>query len=156
MEERFKSVMDILGALEWAREALALLPQLPPNMKPVYFRILEAIYRVGDDTGRSRVSDISRVTGILLPNTTKVINEMVELNIVAKCTSASDKRVVLVQPTELGRVYIQEYVHRAVEGLEEEFSKINETDCWIMTETIHKIFQAMKKVYTEADAAANG
>ena len=144
-----KLVTDILDALECAKEALTLMPQLPPNMKPVYFRILNAIYRIDADTGSSRVSDISRVSGFLLPNTTKLINEMVELNIVEKFTSASDKRVVLVRVTEVGEQYIQKYILRFIEDLDEEFSKISESDCITMIETIQKVYQAMKKVYQD-------
>lgn len=144
-------VTNILEALEYAKEALALMPQLPSNMKPVYFRILNAIYKIGDDTGSSRVSDISKVSGLLLPNTTKVINEMVELNIVEKFTSASDKRVVLVRATELGQQYIEKYVLRFIEGLEKEFSNINEVDCLIMIDTMDKVYQAMKTVYEEKE-----
>lgn len=144
-----KLVNNILEALECAKEALTLLPQLPPNIKPVYFRILNVIYKIGDDSGSSRVSDISKVSGLLLPNATKVINEMVEFNIVEKFTSASDKRVVLVRATELGQQYIQKYVLSVMEALEKEFSKINEVDCIIMVETIYKVYQAMKTVYKE-------
>lgn len=147
-----KLVNSIFDALECAKEALALLPQFPPNMKPVHFRILNAIYKIGDDNGNTRVSDISKVSGLLLPNTTKFINEMVELNIVMKLTSASDKRVVLVRATELGERYIQKYVLRFTEDLEEEFSKINQNNCWIMIETMHEVYQAMKKVYNETDS----
>jgi DNA-binding MarR family transcriptional regulator len=146
-----KRATNILETLQYAKEALALLPQLPPNMKPVYFRILNAIYKIGDDTGSSRVSDISKVSGLLLPNTTKVINEMVELDIVEKFTSASDKRVVLVRATELGKQYIQKYVLCFMEDLEGEFSKINEANCLIMIETMHKVYQAMKTVYKEKE-----
>lgn len=153
-------VTNILDALECAKEALALLPQLPPNMKPVYFRILNAMYRIGNDTGSSRVSDISKVSGLLLPNTTKFINEMVELNIVEKTTSASDKRVVLVRATEVGEQYIQKYVLRLIEGLAGEFSKIDEANYKIMIETIQKVYQAMTTVYkekeTERDITTNG
>jgi DNA-binding MarR family transcriptional regulator len=147
-----KRVTNILETLQYAKAALALLPQLPPNMKPVYFRILNAIYKIGDDTGSSRVSDISKVSGLLLPNTTKVINEMVELNIVEKFTSASDKRVVLVRATELGNQYIQKYVLCFIEDLGGEFSKINEANCLIMIETMHEVYQAMKTVYKEKEA----
>ncbi len=142
-----KLAIDILEALEFAKEALALLPQLPHSIKPVYFRILDAIYKIRDNTGSSRVSDISRATGFLLPNTTKFINEMVELNIVKKVTLASDRRVVLIQTTELGERYIQRYVHPFVEGLEEEFAKIDKASCLIMIETLQQVYQAMKTVY---------
>lgn len=140
-----KLVTNILDALECAKEALSMLPQLPPDMKTVYFRILNAIYKNGNTSG-SRVSDLSKVSGLLLPNTTKVINEMVELNILEKFTLASDKRVVLVRATELGEQYIDKYVLPFIEGLEKEFSKINEFDCMIMIETITKVYQAIKTV----------
>lgn len=144
-------VNSIMDALRCAKETLTLLPQLPPNMKPVYFRILNAIYKIGDDTGSSRVSDISKVSGLLLPNTTKVINEMAELNIVEKFTSDCDKRVVMVRATRLGEQYIQHYIISFIEGLEKEFSKINEIDCIVMIETIDKVHQAMKRVYKERE-----
>ncbi|MGE5381597.1 MAG: hypothetical protein ACM3NT_11095 [Methylocystaceae bacterium] len=139
-------VTNILEALESAREAFSLLPPLPADMKPVYFRVLNAIYIIGNDTGGLRVSDISKVSGLLLPNATKVINEMVDLNILGKYTPVSDKRVVMVQTTELGEQYIDKYVFPYFEGLNKELSKINEVDCMIMIETINKVYQAIKTV----------
>ncbi|MGE5396837.1 MAG: MarR family transcriptional regulator [Chitinophagales bacterium] len=144
-----KLVNSILDAFECAKDALALLPQLPPNMKPVYFRILNSIYRISDETGSSRVSDISKESGLLLPNATKVINEMVELNIVEKFTLTSDKRVVLVRATELGEQYIQQYILSFINGLEKELLTINEVDCTIMIETIDKVYRAMMMVSKE-------
>ncbi len=99
-----------MDALECAKEAYALLPQLQPNMKPVYLRILNAIYKIRDDNGSARVSNIIKISGLLLPNTTKCINELVELNVVEKFTPDYDKRVVLVRATELGEQYIEKYV----------------------------------------------
>jgi len=142
-------VNNILDALECAREALTLLPQLPANIKPVYLRILSAIYKIGGDTGSARVSDISNVSGLLLPNTTKFTNEMVELGIVQKVTSPSDKRVVLVRVTELGKQYTHEYVLHFIKDLGQEFSRLNEIDCTIMIDTINRVNQAMKTVYHE-------
>lgn len=142
-----KLVMQILDVFESAKDALALLPQSPPNIKPVYFRILNAINKIGGITGCSRVSDISRESGLLLPNTTKFINEMVALNIVEKITADFDKRVVLVRATDLGQFYIKNYLNRFIEGLEKEFSKIDKTDCCIMIDTIQKVCQAMQSVY---------
>jgi DNA-binding MarR family transcriptional regulator len=136
---------NILDALECAKEALSLLPKLPPRMKPVHLRILNTIYRIRDDTGNSRVSDISKASGFLLPNATKFINELVELKVVEKLTSPSDKRVVLVRATEMGEQYIREYVLSFHEGLEKEFSKISESDRTTMIATIHEVYHAIQK-----------
>ncbi|NLW91089.1 MAG: MarR family transcriptional regulator [Syntrophomonadaceae bacterium] len=140
-------VNNIMDAFECAREALALLPPMSAKIKPVYLRILSAIYKTGGKSGSARVTDISKVSGLLLPNTTKFINEMVELDLVEKFTSESDKRVVLVRATELGQQYIHDYVISFLDGLEKEFSQIGEADCIIMIETINKVSQAMKTVY---------
>ncbi|MEN6348929.1 MAG: MarR family transcriptional regulator [Syntrophomonas sp.] len=146
-----KLVNSILDALECAKDAVALLPQLPSDMKPVYFRILNAIYKLGNNSSKTRVSDISKESGLLLPNTTKVINEMVEQNFLVKFTSDSDKRVVLVQATRLGEQCIQKYVLSFMKSLEKEFSKINEVECLIMIDTIYKVYQAIETVYKEKE-----
>ncbi|MDD4803096.1 MAG: hypothetical protein PHF24_09190 [Syntrophomonas sp.] len=147
-----KLVYSILDGLECAKVALALFPQLPADIKPIYFRILNAIYKIGNNNDYLRVSDISKVSGLLLPNTTRFINEMVELKILEKYTSDSDKRVVLVRATELGEWYIQKYVLHFIQALEREFSKIDEASCFIMLETIHEVYEAMKRVCKEQES----
>lgn len=144
-------VNNILDALQCAKETVVLLPQLPPDIKPVYVRILNAIYKLNHYPGRPRISDICKESGLLLPNTTKVINEMVELNILEKFTPDFDKRVVLVRATELGEQYIQKYIVSFIDSLEKEVSKINEIECMIMIDTIYKLHQAIKMVYDEKE-----
>jgi len=140
-------VDDIFDALEVAKKAHALLPQLPPNMKPVHLRTLHAIYRTRDDTGSSRVTDISNALGVLPPNATKFINELVVLKAVEKITPTSDKRVVLVHTTELGEQYIRDYVLNYHKLLQQEFSELGESNCITMIDTINKVYLTMKKVY---------
>lgn len=147
---------NILDALACAKEAHALLPQLPPNIKPVHFRILIAVHRIRDDAGSSRVSDISKASGLLLPNATKFINELVEMGVVEKHTSASDKRVVLVRATELGERYIQEHVVSFYKRLEVEISALSESSCVAMIETVHAVYQAMQRVCRDDETERNG
>lgn len=143
----FNLIDEILNAFECAKEAHDLLPPLPPRMKPVYIRILSALYRTRDGSGRARVSDINRALGFLLPNTTRFLGEMDQLKIIEKTSTDSDKRVVLVRATGLGEEYIQKFVIHIHEHLEQELTSIRETDFIIMIETIHKVYEAMKKVY---------
>lgn len=145
----FNMVDKILNALECAKEAHNLLPPLPPNMKPVYFRILDALYRTRDGSGRARVSDINKALGFLLPNTTRYLNELDHLNIIEKTSMDTDKRVVLVRATESGEAYIQDFIISIHERLEKELSSISKEDLLIMIETNHKVYHAMKKAYQE-------
>lgn len=145
----FNLIDEILSALECAKEAHNLLPSLPRDMKPIYFRILDALYRTRAEGGGARVSDINKALGFLLPNTTRYLGELERLKIIEKTPMDSDKRVVLVRATELGEEYIQKYVINIHKHLEQELASIGETDLILMIDTIHKVYRAMKKVYRE-------
>jgi len=145
MKTKWDSVTSILDAFECAKEALTLLPPLPPEIKPVYFRILSALYKIRNKNNHACISDINRESGLLLPNTTKFINEMVDLGLVEKVPCTSDKRVVIVYATKLGELYIERYILSFHKSLAQEFSMISESDRNITIETIQKIYQAMKK-----------
>lgn len=138
-------VNRIFAALGVAKNAYALLPPLPPKIRPVHVSILNAIHR-NSDGGCTRVSDISKALGFALPNTTKFINEMVVMKVVRKSTTSADKRVVLVRATKLGEQYINEYVLSFHKKLEEVFSQLRASDCETMIKTIQKVHQAMEKV----------
>ena len=144
-------VDDIIDALETAKEAYRLIPPALPNMKPVHFRVLNALYRIRGNSASSRISDISKALGFKLPNTTKFINELVELNIIEKFTLDSDKRVVLVRTTEAGEKYLQESVISFRKRLLDEFSIISESDCITMIKTINKVNQLIKQACKHKD-----
>jgi DNA-binding MarR family transcriptional regulator len=126
-----------------------LLPPAPSAMKPVHFRVLNAICRIRDNSGSTRISDISKTLGFQLPNTTKFVNELVELNMVEKFTIASDKRIVMVRTTEAGEKYLQECVFTFRKRLQDELSKISEGDCITMIRTIREVHQLLKQVYQQ-------
>ncbi|MCI1956447.1 MAG: hypothetical protein LKJ21_08775, partial [Oscillospiraceae bacterium] len=135
--------------LDCAKAAHNLLPPLPPGMKPVYLHILNALYRTRDGSGRARVSDLNKALGFLLPNTTRYLGELSQLNVIEKTPSNSDKRVVMVKATELGEKYIRKFVVNVHKHLEKELASISEADCTVTAETIRKIYLAMKKVCRE-------
>ena len=135
----------IFHTLEVAKKAYSLLPPLPAHMKPVHIRVLHAIYRIRDTSGNSRISAISEATGLQLPNTTKCINELVELHAIKKFTDTADKRVVLVQTTPLGEQYINDYVLSYHKRLLVDFEMLDKSDYTIMAETMDKIYNIFQK-----------
>lgn len=159
----FKANMldDIIDALATAKQAYRLLPSAPANMKPVHFRVLNAICRIRDDAGSSRISDISRALGFQLPNTTKFVNELVEMGILRKSAMPSDRRAVLVRTTEVGEKYLQECVLTFRKRLQDEFSEISESDWITMIETIRRAHELLKRnasssVESPCAASTNG
>jgi DNA-binding MarR family transcriptional regulator len=135
----------ILQAFETAKETLNLLPQLPIDLKLVHIQVLIAIYRIRDQHGCTRITDISNALKILLPNATTLVNELVNLKILEKISSMLDKRVVLVRTTEIGEGYLKDikFFH---ERLDEELSKISESKRRYMIETINQIYRITKRV----------
>jgi DNA-binding MarR family transcriptional regulator len=95
-----------------------------------------------------RVSDIAKNLKLLLPNVTKLINELERLKILEKSTIPADKRVVLVKTTQSGEKYMQE-VKTYLKHLAAEFSKIKQSDRKCMIETINKVSQAINRVCVE-------
>jgi DNA-binding MarR family transcriptional regulator len=63
--------------------------------------MLEAVART-DSSGRS-ITDIARELGITLPSVTAAINKLEHKHFVSKRRSEQDKRVVIVQLTDMGR-----------------------------------------------------
>jgi DNA-binding MarR family transcriptional regulator len=82
----------IFNALVIAKKALSILPHLPPDTKPVHLRVLHAIYRIRDDNGNARITDINKSLQFLLPNPTKFINELHNLGLVEKSTLPTEAR----------------------------------------------------------------
>lgn len=150
MEHFRENLVDnVLDALETAKRAHSLLPPLPPALKPIHLRVLRAVQRVQDETGRARVSDINGMLGYFLPNTTKYINELAGMKMVEKIPAASDKRVVCIQMTALGKECYQKYLLSYHDRLQEALLSIGESDCQIMIQTIERVYRAMQKIYRD-------
>lgn len=149
-------VGEVLGAFVSAKEALALLPPPPVNVKPCHLRILNAFYRIRDDRGFSRVSDINKALGWQLPNTTKAINEMAELNIVEKVNLETDRRVVLIKATELGEEHIQKHIvgfHRDFDAALKRFRK---SDLHTMINTVRDVSLTIRRIRSEKNTSQGG
>lgn len=136
-----------MDALEIAKEANSMLPPLPPNVKHIHIKLLNAIYRVRDETGNARVTDINKFLHFLLPNTTKFINELHNRGLIEKTAQPTDKRVVLVHTTESGEQLIKKCIISYHSKLQQEFENLGEADCITMNETIKKIYGIIKRVY---------
>lgn len=141
---------DIFDALELAKKAHNLLPPLPPDIKPVYLRVLKAVARVRNEDGYARVSDINAALGFLSPNTTKLINELQQLGVVTKRPLETDRRVVLVQATGRGEQYIQQYIVKYTARLMEAFEEVGVQKCHVMVETIAQVYQVVQKIYQQS------
>lgn len=137
-------VNRVFAALVVAKDACALLPPLPPKIKPIHISVLNAMHKLRDGD-YTRVSDINSALGFALPNTTRLVNELVSLDVVRKAALEEDKRVVLVQLTRLGERYTRDFVLEFHNRLHLEFSRLPPSDCEKMITMIHRVYQLMQK-----------
>ena len=140
----------VLDSLVVAKNAYALLPPLPKGVRPVHIRILWAISRHGG--GPARISDINKTLGSALPNTTRFVNEMVQSDILTKEGLVSDRRVVLVRPTQLGQEYTEKYIHHFHTRMQRELGSLSLGDCEVAIRTINDIFNALDRLCHPSDS----
>lgn len=139
-------LMDaLMDSLVVAKNAYEALPPLPAGIKPVYHRVLSILHRYNEQ--EIRVSDLSVILEMQLPNMTKLINEMIDAGLVQKVRSNQDKRVVFIRMSEDGTQYFKDHVLIYREQLQKEFEEFDEQECYTMIKMINAIQKKLHKVY---------
>ena len=78
-QEKLKQFLD---ACFDAKRLIEKLPDLPDGMKPRQVHVLDAVNEIQKKQGFCRVSDISSYMNTTLPSITKLVQELVDENIV--------------------------------------------------------------------------
>ena len=68
------------------------------------------------------LTTIAQLVGVKLPNVSKLVNEMIECGLAERCSTAANKRIVLVQLTKLGREYSELLIPQITKIHEETFA----------------------------------
>ena len=143
--DSFKLMNAMLDSLRVAKNTYDALPPLKEGIKPIYHRVLNALYRSGN--GYLRVSDLSDVLDIQLPNMTNIVNEMMNKNLLIKVRSPQDKRAVHIHMSEEGEAYFNQHVLVYREKMLEEFSRLDQQECLAMIKSIHNMQDIIYRAY---------
>ncbi len=71
------------------------------------------ILRVLDEFGPQEATELARRAAILLPSQTRIVNALIQAELVTRCIGPSDRRKQVVQITPKGRQIIQENLTEA-------------------------------------------
>lgn len=104
--EKLKELLDACFVAKRITETMA---DLPKGMKPRHIHVIDAIYELGRNS-LVRVNDVSRYLNITTPSVTKLINELLDMEAVAKSEDKEDKRFTLLSLTDKGLQYEKQYV----------------------------------------------
>lgn len=105
-----QKLRELLDACFVAKKITETMPDLPQGMKPRHVHVIDGIYELEHSTGQVSVSDISNRLGVTMPSVTKLVNELVDMEVVQKTDAGDDKRFIRLQLTAKGLLYEKQYV----------------------------------------------
>lgn len=145
------AIRDLLNACHMAKRIVETLPDLPEGMAPRHVQVLDAICELADSGSPVRVSDVSAHLGATRPSVTRLITDLAEAGAIVKRPSENDGRLVLVEPTDLGRTWKRAYVDAYHGWLADRLSDIPSSDIDAVTRVMQR---ALSVTQSELDEAA--
>lgn len=137
-------IKKFLDACHQAKKITELMPELPIGIKPRHIHVIDVISRLSTYKEYVKVTDVSRELKVTKPSVTKLISELEANKVLVKRSSCSDKRIITLELTALGKKYYDIYVYRYQKWLSELFVDINEKDIAITGNTVEKCYEIMK------------
>ena len=131
-------ISDLVDMFFEAKKIVEYLPTLPGTLRKSHLQVLKMIEKL-------KVTDISKRLKISSPNITKLVNELQEMNMVTKCPSLKDKRIVQVDLTERGKETLTHYVMNYHQHLDQLIEKVGAERCQLTIETMKEISKEMKQ-----------
>lgn len=95
------------NAISKEMNAAAKALNIKANLRFSHYYILCELYHAEKPI---YLTTISQKIGVKLPNVSKLVNELIEYQLVERCSFEPNKRIVLVQLTELGKAYSKKLV----------------------------------------------
>ena len=95
-----------------------------------------------------RMSDISRCLMVSKPAATQAINQLVDQGMIERFSDPNDRRVVMIRPTEKGRVCFKEEVERRMDAIDRAVMRIGEENAEKLTELLGVFVET---VYSEVE-----
>ena len=141
-EKNVKSLIDICFR---AKQVTEMMPKLPKDVKPRHIHIIEAIENISHNQEYVKISDISKSFNITMPSVTKLINEMVKINLVRKINESVDKRINFLELTEKGLEYYDIYSLNYYRMIAKKLKNMEIYDISVTDKTIENFYSVVKE-----------
>lgn len=138
-------ISDLVDMFFEAKKIVEYLPMLPGTLRKSHLQVLQMIEKLKVTQEEVKVTDISKRLKISSPNITKLVNELQKMNMVTKCPSLKDKRIVQVDLTERGKETLTHYVMNYHQHLDQLIEKVGAERCQLTIETMKEISKEMKQ-----------
>jgi len=87
--------------------------------------------------GTSTMSDLGNMLAVSKPNVTALVDKLVELNLVVRLLDEHDRRIVYIQLTNKGTLFMEEVIKSTKEDLKKSMQKLSEDDLQLLKVTMH-------------------
>lgn len=140
-------VKNFMDACQEAKRITELLPKLPKGMSPRHIHVIDAVWQLKQSGQAIKVSDVSEFLNVTRPSITKLISELEKEGAINKIPDGTDKRVVHLELTSLGRQYYEFYVEKYQSWLARKFqeNEIGTEDLATTADTISQVYRLMIK-----------
>ena len=108
---------------------------LPQNITPAQFFLLKIITRVKD----CKAKDIADILEISPAAATNMLERLYKNNLIERCRSAEDRRVVFIKLSQTGEEIFEEINQKRLELLEQLFEKVSEEELIQVIRVFNKI-----------------
>ena len=113
---------------------------LPQNITPAQFFLLKIITRVKD----CKAKDIADILEISPAAATNMLERLYKNNLIERCRSAEDRRVVFIKLSQAGEEIFKELNQKRLEILEQLFDRVSEDELMQVTRILNKILSTTK------------
>jgi DNA-binding MarR family transcriptional regulator len=140
-----------LSSDECARQLIEIIPavmriirnemqvQRSPDLTVVQFRALRLISRRSDTS----LSEVAVHLGLTLPSTSKMIDGLVNRELVTRRSSETDRRCIVLEVTEKGDGLLKTAANRTQKRLSEMLAVINHEDLAIILKSMQILQQSL-------------
>ncbi len=95
--------------------------------------------------GEIPTSEIAKHLFISKPQMTKEIDKLIEMGLVERLPDKKDRRVINIDLTEKGNVFLSKFMEKRRAALEERLSVLPEEDLIVLSESLNNIIKVLSK-----------
>ncbi|NEU05792.1 MULTISPECIES: MarR family transcriptional regulator [Clostridium] len=99
--------------------------------------------------GKQPISEVSKRLFISMPNMTKLLNKLIEKEMVVRLPDDKDRRIINIELTPKGEKYLDEKYNEVLDTLTSKFSTLSEDQIDKLALSIHNLKEVLTAISSE-------
>ena len=107
------------------------------------------IMKILRQNGPCTMTDLGKILSVSKPNITKLVDKLIELNLVKRKSDDSDRRLTYIELTQQGHDYLEKLMESMKASLSKKMQKFTEDDRALFKETINNMKKLISRMIEE-------